>query len=175
MRIIVMSFLLVMTLSGHAMADEVRNKKITQLIEAQGLVALWQDQIEISRKDTRTQARNIQRQLTAKVSLDRKSQARVDSEHMIFLKKVNTPWVVNDLVGVWIKSYARKLSNDDLDKLIAFYRSDIGKKDVAATRAATSGYIQHMQNEVGPLLQSAIQRYLYEVRETVRECNCPKR
>lgn len=175
MRITVVGLLLIMAFSGQAMADEARNKKITQLIEAQGLVALWQDQIEITRKEARTQARNIQRQLTAKTNLDRKSQARIDSAHNLFLKKVNTPWVVNDLVGVWIKGYASRLSNNDLDNLIAFYKSDIGKKDVAATRRATSGFIQHMQNEVSPLVQSAIQRYLYEVQTTVRECNCPKR
>lgn len=175
MRITVVGLLLAMALSGHAVADETRNKKITQLIEAQGLVALWQDQIEITRKEARTQARNIQRQLTAKINPDKMSQAQLDSAYKNFLKKVNTPWVVNDLVDVWIKSYASKLSNDDLDKLIAFYRSDIGKKDVAATRAATSGFIMHMQNEVSPLLQSAIQRYLYEVQTTVKQCNCPKR
>ena len=172
--VIVFLFSILFSLQATAQVDEERNKKLTQLIEAQGLIALWQDQIEVSRKEARKQSDQMLKKLTANIIPDKISKAKFRASTEAFIKKINTPWVINDLVGVWIKYFGDALSNDELDKMIAYYNSDIGKKDVTSRRKAAMGFIMHMQREVGPLLNSSIQRYFREIQSTVRLCNCPK-
>jgi hypothetical protein len=46
----------------------------------------------------------------------------------------------DDLVALWSRLYGRDLSNDDLDQILAYYTSSVGRKDVAASHSAMAEF-----------------------------------
>jgi hypothetical protein len=74
------------------------------------------------------------------------------------------------LLHLWTRSYGNGLADDDLDQILAYYKPPIGQKDVAATKAAYSGFTAAILVERGRRLQSALDELIASLN---RELSTP--
>ncbi|MBK8816545.1 MAG: DUF2059 domain-containing protein [Methylococcaceae bacterium] len=65
-------------------------------------------------------------------------------------------WTAEEIVSVWSKYYGSKFTDSELDQLIAFYLSDIGQKDVQASKTAENEVTQYFQNENEIIMKNSI-------------------
>jgi len=97
------------------------------------------------------------------------------SESPNYIKKVETPWSAQEIVDVWAKYYGPNFSEVELDKLIEFYTSDLGKKDVAVTKQTMAQFTEHFQKAAQPIYTNAINEYIEELKIVASECKCSKK
>ncbi len=73
-----------------------------------------------------------------------------------FIEKLQGKWTAEEIVSVWSKYYGSKFTDSELDQLIAFYLSDIGQKDVQASKTAENEVTQYFQNENEIIMKNSI-------------------
>jgi len=62
----------------------------------------------------------------------------------------------------------------ELDKLIGFYTSDLGKKEVAVTKQATAQFTEHFQKALQPIYENAIKEYIQELKLVAATANAAR-
>lgn len=171
MRIIVL-FLSILVSSTCFAAD--RTEKIRTLMEAQGLDQMFQQQIDSGRLEQRKQAKAALGQIMAQLKPTKEFDARFRSAFDEFLKSVETPWSAQDIVAVWAKAYGERFSDQELDDLVAYYTSPLGKKDVMAAQEALPELAGHFSALTKPLLERATHNFLERLQLLTQECKCGK-
>jgi len=158
-------------LAVTAYADE-KTEKVRQLVEAQGLLEGWSAQMEAGKLAAQTQGQQMLDQVLANLNPNQEFRARFTAAFGDFLKATTTPWTAEYLVEVYASYYGPHFSEDELDQLIAFYTSELGKKDVESTQLAVAEWSRHFQNEGQPIVQDALQKYIERMKLIAQECNC---
>jgi hypothetical protein len=79
-----------------------------------------------------------------------------------------------DLAAMWADSYGEMFTDEELEKLLAFYQSPLGQKAVTASRSVMPKIMEKMQADLQPRLQPEIQRYTELLRKIVADCNCER-
>ncbi len=157
-----------------AVADE-RMDKITTLVKAQGLLGMWQQQMESGKLESERQAQSMIDQAMLHLSPDEQYKKRFKEALGHFIRKAQGGWTAEQLVEVWAGYYGPKFSDRELDQLIAFYSSEVGQKDIAATKATLAEFTLHVQNKNQPLMDDAFKGYVAELRAIAKECMCPRK
>ena len=75
---------------------------------------------------------------------------------------------------MWAKYYAPHFTESELDQLIAFYKSDIGQKDVRASKAAAVEFAKHFSKENEVFMTNAVNEYIADLQIVAKECNCKR-
>jgi hypothetical protein len=171
MRTIALSLLVLMSSTCFA-AD--RTEKIRTLMEAQGLVQMFQQQIDSGRLEQRKQAKAALGQIMAQLKPTKEFDSRFRSAFDEFLKSVETPWSAQDIVVIWAKVYGERFSDQELDGLVAFYTSPLGKKDVMAAQEALPELTEHFSALSKPLLERATHNFIERLQLLTQECKCKK-
>ncbi len=91
-----------------------------------------------------------------------------------FMSKLQGNWTAKEIVAVWAKYYAPKFTESELDQLIAFYTSDIGKKEIQASKIAVVEFTNHFQKENETIMENAINDYITDLKLIAKECKCRK-
>jgi hypothetical protein len=73
----------------------------------------------------------------------------------------------DDLVPIWIEHYGSHLTEDDIDQILAYWESPVGRKDAAATRAAAPIYAAEVQQRSSAAMDRALSEYQDLLRRTV--------
>ena len=94
---------------------------------------------------------------------------------IIISKKLEAPWSAEEIVDVWASYYGPHFTDEELDQLIEFYSSELGRKDVSVTKQAMVQFSEHFQREGQPILEKATQEYIEEMKILAKECNCRKK
>ena len=165
-------FLLIWLLLPAMAFAETRAEKIETLIEAQGLLEMWQQQMDMSRAECKRQADMIYKQITSELRPNEEFQERFKRAFHKFTDTIYNKWTAKDLVDAWTQHYGPKFTEEELDRLIAFYTSDIGQKEVRVTKAVTVDFTRQIQKESQPLLQNAIKEYVRDLTTVAEDCNC---
>ncbi len=169
----VLGSVLLLSISFSVLAAD-RSEKIRILMDAQGLVQIFEQQRQYSREHTRKQSEQILDQSLSKLSPSKEFMNRFRGATAQFLKEVEAPWTAQDMVNVWAESYGVQFTDDELDQLIAFYASPLGKKEVAASRASLPHMNEHFAALSKPILEKAMQAYLARLKILAKECKCGK-
>lgn len=170
MRLLILGWLLVCS-SSYA-GD--REEKIQTLMEAQGLLSTFEQQLEMSRQQNQEQAQRMMGQVMSHLNPSPEFQSRFESAFNKFIKAVETPWGADEIVEIWAKYFGVKFTDDELDKLIEFYSSDLGKKEVIASREAFVQFSTHFVEAGKPIADKAIQEYINDLQIIAKECNCKR-
>lgn len=171
MRVIIFGILL--SLSLNAAATD-RTSKIQSLMELQGLLVMWDQQMAASRQYGEQQAQQMLDQITQSLIPSAEFEAKFRGTFEIYLAAVQSPWVAQDLVDVWADKYGSKFSDQELDELLVYYSSPLGKKDVAATQSAVPEFTDHFFQLAKPIGERALTEYIQNLKALARECNCAK-
>jgi hypothetical protein len=159
-------------LSCTAVCAGDREAKIKTLMEAQGLLATFEQQLEMGRKLNQEQAQRMMKQLMSQLNPSPEFQERFKNSFDKFIKAVETPWGADVIVEVWGNYFGEKFTDEELDQLIAFYTSELGQKEVLASRESLVQFSHHFAEAGKPIADKAVQAYIKDLQLVAKECNC---
>jgi hypothetical protein len=165
--------LLVLLSSSLAIAGE-REEKIKQLMEAQGLIQTFEQQLELGRQQNQQQGRDMLNQFMAQLNPTQEFSERFEKAFKSFISKVETPWSAEQIVEVWAKYYGEHFSNAELDQLLSYYTSPLAQKEVIASRQALVGFSNYFMQEGKPIAEKAFSEFITEMKVIAKECNCKR-
>lgn len=153
-------------LLSPSVADEAtKASKIQELMKLKGLT-------EIS--DQARSARIGQAEAMApRVIEDFRRQAHEIPEEAIkqatkrFHNAVEASWSTDEAIEVWQELYGADLTEDEIDQAIAFYRSPIGQKDIAATKAALPRWSQFLGKKNASAIDDALKAYVADLNKAI--------
>lgn len=152
-----------------------RATKIKTLMEAQGLLQMWAQQMETARQQDREQAQQMLSQMMASLNPSPEFDARFRSVFNDYMEALKPRWTAQDLVNVWAEKYGAKFTDQELDGLLAYYTSPLGRKDIAATQAALPLFTDHFIQLSKPIAEKATQQFVQRLQLVAKQCNCRKR
>ncbi|MFV1984081.1 MAG: DUF2059 domain-containing protein [Thiohalomonadales bacterium] len=166
-------FYLLFFISMSSFANE-RTEKIATLMKTQGLLEMWQQQLDMGKIAGEKQAKEMIDQILIQINPDKKLKESFEIAFTKFISKIQGNWIAQEIVEVWAKFYGAKFSDSELDKLISFYTSEIGQKDIQASKLALVEFSKYFQDKSKPIMDNALKEYVSELKIAVKECKCPK-
>ncbi len=172
MKKIIVVFLLV-AFPVTTMAEN-KEDKIKQLMEAQGLISMFESQLEMGKVQSKKAGKQMLDQFLSQINPDEEFQARFSAAFNNYMDNVRAPWGAEEIVSVWGEYYGQHFTEKELDSLVDFYTSSIGQKEVKASKSALIEYTIHFQKLGEPIFTKATQEYIQELKLVAKECNCRK-
>ena len=160
-------------LATSALADS-REEKVQKLMEAQGLIELFDQSLVSGREYGRKQADQMLDQMLSGLNPDATFRKRFQEVMDAFMSELQPPWGAQEIVQTWGQVYGEKFTDDELDQLIAFYSSPLGRKDVAASREAMPVFSQVFRDRYKPIQERATAKFVDRVKLIARECRCKR-
>jgi len=164
-------FFLLTTLAAQAGPLEDKTRKLFQV---QGVVGNYQSLIDQSRAQAQEDTKQILNQMLSQLNPSKEFQVKIKQAADRYVKALLTDRTAEQIVEVLIKYYAPSFSEGELDKLIEFYGSALGRKDAAVSKAATEKLIKHYKSENEKIRISATDEFVKDLRSIAQQCNCPK-
>jgi hypothetical protein len=164
-----------LAISTHVYADEsARQAKISKIIEAQGLQQMLQQQLDQSK----AQAGDLGKDLYRKLLSEREIAEGQENPKMrqIFTRYVERSadmFSAKELVETWSRFYGKNLSDAELEKILAYYKSPVGKKDVAAAQAAMVGFSQVVGDETAKRAKEHLRQMIADINAVIDADNSP--
>jgi hypothetical protein len=84
---------------------------------------------------------------TLVVSLGEKESEKSREIFMRFMRKSSEVISVSEMTNRWISHYGANLSNQDLKDILVYYKTEIGKKDIATTQATMKPFTAWLLSE----------------------------
>ncbi len=141
-------------------------------MEAQGLVATFEQQLEAVREQSQIQADEAVAQALAGLRPPPQIDGKIKEAAKQYISELQAPWSSQEIVDVWAKYYGEQFSDADLDQLVAFYSSPLGQRDVLAGREASIGFSAEFQERYKPVQAAATQNFVERLQQIIKECNC---
>lgn len=161
-------------LCGIAQAASDRTEKIEALMQAQGLVAAFEQQLQLSREACRKQADAMLSQILETLKVTPVFDEKFREAAQAFVEAAQPSWTASDIVASWSEYYAPHFTDAELDQLLAFYQSPLAQKEVAANKDAMVQLSAHFEELSKPIAEAATREFLARVQAIAEECNCAK-
>jgi hypothetical protein len=154
--------------SVAASAEDSRAAKINELIQLQGLARM----VEQSKTAERAAATQTVRSMTDKMfaqfpNVAAEKRAAMDAAAQRFLSEVQNSFDQDDAVRAWGRFYSEGLTDEELDAIIAYYRSPVGQKDVHASQLALPQFQKYLAEKRATVMNTAIANYTAALRQIV--------
>lgn len=169
-RIVVAAILAVST---FAYAGD-RSDKVQALMEAQGLVKTFDQQIQAGRERAGANANQMLEQLLAGLKPNEAYQEKFRTAVQEFVEQLQPPWSGKKVVEIWSSIYGAEFTDEELDQLLAYYTSPLAQKEVAVSRASFSKFMAQLQEQYKPIMQRATAAYIERLKAIAAECNCKR-
>ncbi|HET7833967.1 MAG TPA: DUF2059 domain-containing protein [Gallionella sp.] len=165
------SFILFALISGTALADDTaRNQKIAEIIKAQGVYQQFDDLIQQSKVSTNKFLDESYRKILNDLNAaNARSNPKFEAAFRRFSDKAANLWTADDLLAVWTKNYGRNLSDSELDQILAYYQSPVGRKDVAAQQSALAGLSRALTSESQARLAPHVRALTDELKSIIAQ------
>ncbi|MFZ2726358.1 MAG: DUF2059 domain-containing protein [Methylococcaceae bacterium] len=170
-RIIIFCFLSIMSSTSFS-AD--RNEKIQMLMEAQGLLKAFEQRMETTKLQNRQEGQQVFDQMIKEYKPNKESSIRFQAAFEEFITSLEAPWTAQDIVDVWAKTYGVHFSDEELDQLIAFYTSPLGKKETTVSLKSMPELNKHFFELSKPIIERATKNYIEKLRLIAKECKRKK-
>ena len=151
-----------------------RETKIGQLMKAQGLLPMFEQEMGEGRRRAREQAESMVQQLMSSLNPTKEFQSRFQTAFDEFIKGTEPPWTAKDVVNEWARIYGAKFTDAELDDLLKWYTSPLGQKDTAASQAALPEFTAHYTALSKPILERATKTFIERLQLIAKECDCRK-
>ncbi|MDX2220693.1 MAG: DUF2059 domain-containing protein [Burkholderiales bacterium] len=168
-------FILLACLSSLSFAQSAsRDAKVRELMKAQGLMVLIEQQLEAGKEESRKQVRQMSDQMFMRLKPTPEFQNKFAKAFEEFVMSLHKTWNAGEMVDVWAKAYGAQFTDKELDGLLAYYKSPLGQKDVKAAQAAMPVLTQHFSQKIGPIVERETQAYMDKLEKLVDACKCPR-
>jgi hypothetical protein len=172
-RTVVAIFLSISALcAGHLVAapkqEDSKSAKITELVRLQGLARML-EQFKAAGREAATQTvRTMTDKTVAQFpDIPREKRTAIEAASQQFLSEVDGGFDQDDALRAWGQFYSQGLTEQELDAILAYYRSPAGQKDVRASQAALPQFQQYMLEKQTAARNTAVANYAAALREIV--------
>jgi hypothetical protein len=143
-------------------------------MEAQGLTQIFDQEINDTRLQGQQQVKQMMDQLMTKLKPTKEFETRFRAASDEFLKALETPWTAQDIVDQWVKVYGVRFTDQEIDELLTYYTSPVGKKEVLVTKEALPELQKHFSALLTPIIERATKDYIQRLQLIAKECKCNK-
>lgn len=159
-------FIVALLAWGAASADEAsRRDKIAKIIEAQGLTQMFQQQMDESKETAGEMGKDIAKKLLSESGAPEGLQnPKVEQVLRRYMERCAAMFSARELVDTWATFYGKSLSETELDQVLAYYQSTVGRKDVLATQVAMTGFGQTMRTQGQERMNASIGQLMSELK-----------
>ena len=148
--------------------DASRAAKIGELMRLTGLARMLAESKLAGQAAARKTIQSMSEQMFAKVpAIPPEERARVEVAKRQFQRDVDSGFDQDDAVRTWEGLYSQNLTDADLDAILAFYRSPVGKKDVSATQAALPQFQRYLAEKNAAVMNAATANYAAALRSII--------
>ena len=163
--------LLLLCTNSHAGPLEDKTRK---LFEVQGVVKNFQDMIDQGRVQAQEETKKTVDQMLTQLSPSQKFREQISVAADQYIKRLQANRTADEIVDVLIQNYAPSFTEQELDKLIEFYGSSVGKKDAVVSKTATQKVADYYKADNERIRSSATNEFIQELQRIAKECNCAK-
>ena len=96
---------------------------------------------------------------------------RFDAAFDRFEKSSQPAWTTQEAVDYYANLYGAHVTEDELDQILAFYRSLVGKKDIEASQAAAPEWRAFLREKSQRVFEKNYQLLLNDLAAIVKECS----
>lgn len=154
---------LLFLVSSNAVAS--KTDKIRVLMEAQGILERFSTVQDRSLAKSKQEAIQLVNKMDAELSpKSEKVSASFKEAYTTFMENYLAPINEDEMVKVYAEFYGEKFTEEELDELIDFYTSDLGKKEVVNSYKATSEFWEHFRKIRQPIVQGALNEFIAKIK-----------
>ncbi len=162
----VVFFLLIISTSSAFAGEASKPEKLKELMQLQGLYEMIEQQkdyCEVQAKSIGSKMfEQLQKQLPG-MSIS----TSIEKAYQRFLVMAKAAWTTEEAVAAFAKFYGPNVTEDEIDKMISYYKSPAGQKDVQATKKAMPLWTQFFADKNNEVLEKATQAYFSELKAIV--------
>ncbi|MFL6600239.1 MAG: DUF2059 domain-containing protein [Steroidobacteraceae bacterium] len=146
--------------------EDSRKAKIAELIQLQGLAGM----MEQSKAAGQEQAAQVIRSMTDKIfaqfpTIAPQKRTAIEAAAQQFSREIQNSFDQDDAVLAWGRFYSDGLTDQELDAILAYYRSPAGQKDVRASQTALPQFQKYLIEKQTAARNTAIANYAAALRE----------
>lgn len=152
-------------LSAASAPAATREETIAELIKVSGIAEM----LDQARDATRQSAARALQDVFRKAIADgdpptAEQQAQLNAAAARLIEAAVSSTSTGEAVAAWGRFYAADLTDEDLTRILAFYSSPLGQKDIAATKAGLPLWQQYLEARQSEALRIAGEQFTAEVR-----------
>jgi hypothetical protein len=168
------SILVLLLLVPALTTAEEREEKIRKIMDAQGLIQTFEQQLEFAKKQNMEQGQAMLNQVMAQLKPTPEYKKKFDKAFQEFITEASFPWGAKEIVEVWSKFYGEQFTNSELDQLLAHYSSPLAQKEITATRQAMVKFSSYFAEAGKPIAEKATSNFISNLKLVAKECNCKR-
>ena len=139
-----------------------------------GYLDTWTQQIEAGKNYNQKLGKDMMAKLMSSQNLSEEYMDSVQIAFDEFIENAVSFKSAEDMVEIWSEIYAPNFTGDELDLLIAFYTSPIGKKEVKVSQETSAKFTSKLQEEGRGAMEKATNKYISDLQSIIKSCACPK-
>jgi hypothetical protein len=165
------ALLIALFFCGTAVADEAsRREKIAKIVEAQGLHQMFQQQLDQGKASAADIGKSIvEKMLAESGAAPVQKSPKLEQIFLRYMERCAAMFSATELVDTWSRYYGKDLTEGELDQVLAYYQSAVGKKDVLASQAAMIGFGKTMSDEGQIRLNASISQLMADLKGALKK------
>jgi len=156
--------------TSYAFADDAsKTAKLKELAKIQGLEEIIERQKSYSQEQVKIIAPKMLKEAKTQFpGLKKATLAALENAYHKFLNASKPTWTTEDAVKAWSIYYGLHVTEEELDSILAFYKSPIGQKDAEAAKIAMQQWAIFIIEKNNATLEKAAQAYISELRAIIK-------
>lgn len=153
-----------------ALADEAAKKrKIGELVDALGYREMFSIKLRMEQEEGRKFGEQIYEEMTRDLSLEPALRARLEKADQSFTKKLSGMWSADKMAIVFGEIFGGHFTEPEIDALLAYYSSELGKKEVLASKQSLVEFTNRFQKDQEVAFAKAMEEYTSELKRIVAD------
>jgi|GEM_PF-1004146 len=159
--------------TSYAFADETsKASKIKELAKIQGLNEIIEQQRLYGHEQIKLIADKLMKEAKAQFpGLRKPTVTELENSYQKFLDATKPSWGAEDAVNAWSVYYGLHVTEEELDEILAFYKSPAGQKSAEAAKIAMRQWTIFFIEKNNVTLERAMKSYVYELKSIIRTEN----
>lgn len=169
-------FLLVLAcLVSTSLSATEREDKIKTLMEVQGTLTTFQQQIEAGRAQSKEHGKTLLNKMVPDFDPPPEYQRKLNQAFDKYVDRLSSVWGADELVAVWSRYYGDSFTDAELDALIDHYASPLAQKEIVASREALQRFYAHFSESALQIQAVSLQDFTKELTAILKSCKCRKK
>lgn len=161
-------YLLLLTTTQAFASNTSKLDKIKELMKVEGLY----EEIDQQKKYCQEQANAIGSQMDKQLKsefpeFDESLFTALDKAYKKFIEAARPTWTTEEVINLFAEYYGSNITEDEIDKILSFYKSSIGQKDIQATKIAIPKLTNFFTEKNKIILERATQSYVDELKKII--------
>lgn len=162
-------------IAANSASADPRQDKVRAIMDAQGMLPILQKQMAVGAAEGERVGNRMMRQLAGKIDPSAEFKSKFEEVFKLFKTNLENAVGEQEIVAAWSKVYGEQFTLAELDKIVGFYTSDIGKKHLSANQSALAAFAHEIGGISQPLYQKITEDFVSAVGKVAKECDCPRK